>query len=57
MTSVATKRLSWSLATIRRNTKAAMPEITARKALILGGYRRTHVETEEEDQLPTAVTA
>lgn len=43
--SAATKRLSWSWTTKRRKTRAAIPETTARKALILGGCRRTHVAT------------
>lgn len=43
--SAATKRLSWSWTTKRKKTRAAIPETTARKALILGGCRRTHVAT------------
>lgn len=40
--SAATKRLSWSLTMRRRNTRAAMPATTQRKAFTLGGWRFTH---------------
>lgn len=43
--SAATNRLSWSWTTMRSSASAAMPETTARKALTLGGCRRTHADT------------
>lgn len=43
--SAATNRLSWSWTTTRSSTSAAMPETTARKALTLGGCRRTQADT------------
>lgn len=42
MASAATKRLSWSRTTSLKNTKMAIPAITAKKAFTLGGCFFTH---------------
>ncbi len=42
MASAATKRLSWSRTTSLKNTKMAIPAITAKNAFTLGGCFFTH---------------